>query len=110
MEIQSSEVGTATVLRPEGRLTMVAAPRLRAAVDAAVASGRTRIVVDLGAITFVDSSGLGVLVAGLKRARQAGGDLRIAAANEQVRVVLRLTRLDRILSPHENVPRASDGW
>ncbi len=72
--------------------------------------GRVRLVLDLAGTSFVDSSGLGALVAGLKRTRQAGGDLRIASAQDQVRMVLDLTNLDRILQPLDTVGDAVDGW
>ena len=97
--------GTA-VVRPEGRLTMVTAPDLRAAVSRAVTEGRARVVVDLSATEFIDSSGLGAVIGGLKTARQAGGDLRIAGAGEQVRMVLQLTNLDRVLRAHPSVEDA----
>jgi len=98
------------VLQPTGRLNMVAAPGFKHLVEVTVASGQTRIVVDLGEVTFIDSSGLGALIAGLKTARQAGGDLRIAAVPEQVMTVLRLTNLDRVLPAHPTVVEASHGW
>ena len=79
-------------------------------LDRTVREGTRRIVVDLGATEFVDSSGLGALIGGLKTARQAGGDLRLAAAGEQVRTVLALTNLDRILRPHPGVEDAARGW
>lgn len=96
----------AVVIRPSGRLNLLAAPQLREAVGRAVAEGRTDVVVDLGGTEFMDSSGLGALVAGLKRARQAGGDLRIAALTPQVQMVLRLTNLDRVLRPYPSVEEA----
>ena len=99
-----------TVLTCDGRLTMVAAPRLRAVLDEAVADGGHRIVVDLTDTSFVDSSGLGALVHGLKATRVAGGDLRIAGAPEQVLAVLRLTNLDRVLRPYADVTEASREW
>ncbi len=99
----------AAVIRFRGRLNMVAAPRLRAAVSDIVASGRRRVVVDLSTTDFMDSSGLGALVAGLKTTRAAGGDLRIAAPTAQVATVLKLTNLDRILRPYESVEGALDG-
>ena len=110
MEISTSEVGAAAVLRLDGRLTMVAAPQLRSAVESTVKGGRPRVVVDLAGVAFVDSSGLGALVAGLKTARQHGGDLRIAGAGEQVQTVLGLTNLDRVLRNHAGVEDALDGW
>ena len=110
IDIVTTRRGSATVLRPEGRLNMVAAGEVRRAVAELVESGTPRLVVDLGGTTFLDSSGLGSLVAGLKTARQAGGDLRIAAAADQALLVLRLTNLDRVLKPHDTVEDALDGW
>ncbi|NHA68151.1 STAS domain-containing protein [Phycicoccus flavus] len=110
MEIHTRAGSGYTVLACEGRLTMTTAGRLREAVDTAVRDGDPRVVVDLGATTFVDSSGLGALVGGLRAARTAGGDLRIAAPNDQVGSVLALTNLDRVLTPHPDVEAAARGW
>lgn len=94
------------VVTPVGRLTMVAAKPLTEAVVALVDQGTSKVVVDLGETTFIDSSGLGALIAGLKRCRQAGGDLRIARPTEQVTTVLRLTNLDKVLTPRASVDEA----
>lgn len=98
------------VLQPTGRLNMVAAPAFKNLVEETVAAGQSRIVVDLGFVTFIDSSGLGALISGLKATRQAGGDLRIADVPEQVMTVLRLTNLDRVLRVHPTVVDASRDW
>ncbi|MFN3601973.1 MAG: STAS domain-containing protein [Dietzia sp.] len=103
------EAGTAVVVQPTGRLNMVAAPGLRDQLRDLIEGGSRRVVVDLSATEFIDSSGLGALISGLKAARQAGGDLRIAAPNTQVRSVLKLTRLDRVLTAHESADAAFDG-
>lgn len=110
MEIHTSNEGHVTVLRCDGRLTMVDAPELKQAIFRTVEAGASRVVVDLGETTFVDSSGLGALVAGLKKSRQAGGDLRIASPGPQVRMVLGLTNLDRVLRPYDSMTEATDGW
>ena len=110
MQVHTSTIGDATVLRCEGRLTMGTAPTLRSAIDSAVTSGQARLVIDLAGTAFVDSSGLGALVSGLKRTRQVGGDLRIASPQEQVRMVLDLTNLDRILQPFDTVEDAVHDW
>jgi anti-sigma B factor antagonist len=57
----------------------------------------------------MDSSGLGALISGLKTARQAGGDLRIAGAGPQVEAVLDLTNLKRVLRPRPDVASAFVG-
>ena len=94
------------IVVPRGRLTMVAAPQLREILAGLVADGTVRIVVDLAETTFMDSSGLGALINGLKSARQHGGDLRIARPTDAVATVLKLTNLDKVLRPRETVEGA----
>lgn len=96
------------VVRPEGRLNMVAAPGLRKQLHGLIEDGNIRLVVDLSGTEFIDSSGLGALISGLKTARQAGGDLRIAAPTRQVMTVLELTNLNRVLHSHESADGAFD--
>jgi anti-anti-sigma factor len=96
------------VVQPEGRLNMVAAPALRKQLHDIVGGGSSRVVVDLSKTDFIDSSGLGALISGLKVARQAGGDLRIAAPTRQVVTVLELTNLNRVLRAHESADGAFD--
>lgn len=99
---------TTAIVSIAGRLTAAGAPRLRAAVNDLIAAGTHRIVVDLGQTEFVDSSGLGALIGGLKNARIKGGDLRIAAVPESVQTVLKLTNLDRVLHSHATAEEAFD--
>jgi anti-sigma B factor antagonist len=106
IEVDTRVGADVAVIRPRGRLTMVLTPQLRTLINETVQAGRARIVVDLASCEFVDSSGLGALIAGLKTARQAGGDLRIAGVGPQIATVLRLTNLDRVLRPHDTVAGA----
>lgn len=106
MELTTDRSEGTAVLRVQGRLTMAAAGELKAAVDREVADGRTLVVVDLSGTAFLDSSGLGALVGGLRSARAAGGDLRIAGVGQQVRTVLELTTMDRVLRPYATVEDA----
>jgi len=98
----------AVVLRPEGRLNMVAAPELREQLHSLVRGGSTRLVVDLSAVETIDSSGLGALISGLKAARQGGGDLRISSPSEQALAVLELTNLNRVLKASDSPDSAFD--
>jgi anti-sigma B factor antagonist len=96
------------VVTPQGRLNMVSARRLKELLSGLVSGGTTRIVVDLAETTFLDSSALGALIAGLKSARQAGGDLRIARPTPEVLMVFELTNMDKVLRPREDVESAFD--
>ncbi|MFN3949091.1 STAS domain-containing protein [Microbacterium sp.] len=105
VDIDTRDGGTIVV--PRGRLTMVSAKSFRETVTSQIGRGDGQIVVvDLSQTEFVDSSGLGALVACLKTARQSGGDLRLAAPSEQVTMVLGLTNLDRVLRPRPSVDEA----
>lgn len=86
------------VLTATGRINLVTAPELRGEIQHVVGQGYNRLAMDLKGVEFIDSSGLGALVNGLRTARTAGGDLRLVSATDQVTSVLRLTNLDRILS------------
>ncbi|ONI65274.1 anti-anti-sigma factor [Leifsonia sp. ALI-44-B] len=107
MDFSTENVDTdIAVVRGDGRLNMVSAPQLRETVLAALDAGRRRIVVDLSNTSFMDSSGLGALIGCLKSARQADGDLRIAAPNEQLRMVLKLSNVDRVLRSYDSADEA----
>jgi len=96
------------VVSPKGRLTMASARQMREILTDLVNAGTTRIVVDMQETSFLDSSGLGALIAGLKSARQAGGDLRIARPTVAVMTVFTLTNLDKVLRPRDSVDGAFD--
>jgi anti-anti-sigma factor len=98
------------VARLTGRLDLACAAEVKQQLLETVAAGHAKLVVDLGEVSFIDSSGLGALVGGLKAARQAGGDLRLARPGEQALVILELTTLDRVLCPFPTLAEALDGF
>lgn len=108
--IIEKQAGSIGVLRLTGRLDLLSAADLRQHVVQAVAEGTHRLVVDLAEVSFVDSSGLGALIAGLKAARLAGGDLRLAQPTAQTRSLLQLVGLDRALRLYATVEDALAGF
>jgi anti-sigma B factor antagonist len=81
------------LVRASGELDLATVPRLRAVL----ATSGSRVVLDLRGVTFLDASGLGVLVTASYRARRAGGAVRLVGACFQVRRVVTITRLDGVL-------------
>ncbi|HEU4326464.1 MAG TPA: STAS domain-containing protein [Roseiflexaceae bacterium] len=95
-----------TLVRLAGRLDLVVASKVKQSLTIAAHAGQHRLVIDLGEVSFMDSSGLGTLIGGLKAARLAGGDLRIARPREQARGIFRLTSLDRVLTLYPTIEEA----
>lgn len=98
-----------TVVAPTGRLDVAGAPALKDAISEVVKIGPARIVIDMEGVSFVDSTGLGSVIAALKQIRGSQGELRLAAPNQQVRVVLELTTLDRVFPYYATVEEALAG-
>lgn len=94
--------GPVEILRPQGSLDSAVAAGFRRDVKEIVASGRTRILFDLSAVTFVDSSGLSVLITALNAARAVGGDVALLGLSRDVRSLVELTRLHRVFTIHED--------
>ena len=88
--------GRGSLVVLEGELDIGTAPRLGAALHSLLDDGATTITVDCSGLDFLDSQGLGVLVAASRRLRNAGGALHLRGAGTQLCRVLRLTRLDQV--------------
>lgn len=100
-----------TVVAPTGRLDVAGAPALKDAITGLVKEdGSPRVVIDMEGVSFVDSTGLGSVIAALKQIRSRQGELRLAAPNQQVRVVLELTTLDRVFPYYPSVEEALNGF
>ena len=102
MNIAIEELENVTVIRLADRFDAYTAPAVREKLLELQARGQVRIIVDLSAVDFVDSTGLATLVAGLKHCRRAGGDLILTGLRSQVMVIFELTRLDRAFQIYEN--------
>jgi anti-sigma B factor antagonist len=85
------------VIRGDGRMNMLAASGLRRTIQSAMSKGASRLVLDLSAVEFLDTTSLGSIVAGMKAARDAGGDLRITAPRPQPALLLEMSRLNQVL-------------
>ncbi|MFU8813289.1 MAG: STAS domain-containing protein [Balneolaceae bacterium] len=73
-------------------------------------SSKTNIVVDLGKVKFMNSSGLGMLIGGLTTMRKAGGDLRIANAGKKIESLLIVTKLITVFKHFSSVDEAIESY
>jgi anti-sigma B factor antagonist len=87
MDLGSRRTGDHVVIALHGELDLADAPVVAAALGV-VAAHAPRIIVDLAGLEFIDASGVAALSRGRERARDAGGDLLLAAPRRQVRVIL----------------------
>lgn len=111
LEVQTRQADNGvTVLAPTGRLDVAGAPALKDAIGEVARDGSPRIVIDMEGVSFVDSTGLGSVISALKQVRSREGELRLAAPNQQVRVVLELTTLDRVFPYYASVEDALSGF
>ena len=99
-----------TVVTPRGDLDMAAADQIKRTLTQLVDDGARKLLVDLGQVGYVDSSGMGALVASLKHVRTVGGDLRMCALQDDVRAIFEMTRLNKALTIHGTRSEALDAW
>ncbi len=95
-----------TVLAVKGEVDVYTAPRLREKLVELVSQGKHQIVVDLEGVDFLDSTGLGVLVGGLKRLRSHDGDLTLVCTHQRILKVFEITGLTKVFAIHSSVDEA----
>ena len=98
--------GEVVVVTVRGDLDLASAPRLRTLALDELLAGHRRLVLDLRDLEFVDSVGLGIIVAILKRARSMGGDLELVVGTDRILRPLELSGVARILTVHDDLAGA----
>jgi anti-sigma B factor antagonist len=89
-----------------GSLDIATSPTVRAALTSASERGGHQLIVDLTQVDFLDSTGLGALIGGQRRAREFGGEVRIVAKEGQILRLLRITGLLKVFSVYPTLEDA----
>jgi len=100
LTVSSSRIGTSETLALAGEIDLSTSHLLVDAIDGAIDAGATEVVLDFGEVTFVNSTGLGAMVAATKRLRQSGGDLVLRRFRGIPASALATTGLDRFFTIH----------
>lgn len=106
VSVQVGELDRWAVARLDGDVDFATAPRVRDQLLTLLTDRSPWLVVDLDGVGFLDSTGLGVIVGLLKRARTLGGDLRLVCTQPSVRRVFEITALDRTMPLADSVESA----
>lgn len=96
MTFTRTSEGDTTYLVITGTLDAMTAPELRTEVDTIVSEGHRIVVVDLGGVELIDSSGVAVLVALYKRVKANNGSVQIRGLRDQPAAIFKLLNLDRV--------------
>jgi anti-sigma B factor antagonist len=91
-----------TILSLSGEIDIATAPRVRERLYALLAEGNERLIVDLDDVGFLDSTGLGVLVGGLKKVRAHDGSMELICSQDRLLKIFRITGLAKVFTIHES--------
>jgi anti-sigma B factor antagonist len=109
LDLNVRRQGDHAVLEVAGEIDVYTAPKLREKLIELVNDGSYHLVVDLERVDFLDSTGLGVLVGGLKRVRNHDGSLGLVCTQDKILKIFRITGLTKVFPIHDSVDEAISG-
>jgi len=95
LDIHTTEHDSHVVVRPVGELDAYTVPSFRESLAGLTAA--ERLLIDLSEVPFMDSAGLGALIGGIRRVREAGGEVTVACSRPALTRLLHTTGFDRIV-------------
>lgn len=106
LTLNTTRVGQQAVLEVGGEVDMYSSPTLRERIAELLDGDDKALVVDLSGTSFLDSTGLGALVAGLNHARQVGGQMPIVCSSDRILKLFRITGLDGVFTIFPSIDAA----
>ena len=106
LDIQMNQAGDLCEMVLSGEVDVYTAPRVKQELVARIEGGCINVIVDLEGVAFIDSSGLGVLVSALRRARERDGSVRIVCTRDSVLKIFRITGLDKVFPIFSDISEA----
>jgi len=109
LTLATQEVEGATIVTVGGEIDVYTAPRLRDKITELVGDGVYHLIIDMEGVEFLDSTGLGVLVGGLKKVRAHDGSLQLICTQERLLKIFRITGLAKVFRIHASAAAAVSG-
>lgn len=107
LEVSDLDVAGWTVVTAAGEIDVGTAPGLRDRLTELIRAGSSHLIIDLEHVDFIDSTGLGVLVGAIRRARSADGEVRLVCTNSRILKVFDATGLDEVFTIASSVVDAA---
>ncbi len=104
--IETIELRSVPIIKVEGEVDIYTAPRVRSRIIDFIDQGKYKIVIDLQKVDFLDSSGLGVLVGGLKRVKPHNGSILLVMNEERIMKIFEITGLNKVFPIFETEKKA----
>ncbi|MGO9255794.1 MAG: STAS domain-containing protein [Bryobacteraceae bacterium] len=102
VKLNTRQVGDVTVVDVAGRITLgEGSSALRDTMRELVGKGQKKILLNLGDVSYIDSSGIGELVSGFTTVTNSGGQLKLLGLNKRVKDLLQITKLYTVFDVHE---------
>ena len=106
LSLSTYDEGDHKIVKVGGEIDVYTAPKLRERLIGLVESGSFHLIVDMEAVEFLDSTGLGVLVGGLKRVRAHEGWIDLVCTQSRILRIFRITGLNKVFSIYDTVAEA----
>jgi len=100
--IEEQRENNVIILKLEGELDVYTSPKLKEKIVTSIKSGIPFVVLDLKGLSYVDSTGLGVMAAGLKRLRENDGNMVLVSPQKIVQKILEITNMDTSLKIYQS--------
>lgn len=106
LETGMRDVDGTKILDVAGEIDVYTAPQFREAVNQVISGGQKHLIIDMGDVTYMDSSGFGTLLSATRRLRPQGGTINLVKCNTAIDRILRITRLNTVFATYESVEDA----
>ncbi len=106
LSLETRQENDHIIIEVSGEIDVYTAPKLRDTITELVAAGNYDLVIDMEQVEFLDSTGLGVLVGGLKKVRAHEGSLQLICNQDRLLKIFRITGLAKVFTIHESADAA----